>query len=96
MLNASRNNGEAKEESNGPAAPVERNAAEPTNNAIEVEASPITNFAMSAYIESSGIKVPFSPLMSIANGPGASFAQINLHNAGNIKRPTTIPAKPGN
>jgi hypothetical protein len=51
---------------------------------------------MSAYIESSGIKVPFSPLMSIANGPGASFAQINLHNAGNIKRPTTIPAKPGN
>jgi hypothetical protein len=61
MLNANRNNGEAKAERSGPAVLVARNVAEPTNSAIDVEARPITNFAMSTYIVSSGTKLPVSP-----------------------------------
>jgi hypothetical protein len=94
-LRTNTNNGDANVASTGPTPPFEWKIAEPTKSAIEPEASPITNLAISTYIESSGMKVPFSPWMSISNGPGGSVNQIIHHRAGHIRTPTAIPLKPG-
>jgi hypothetical protein len=60
-LRANTNNGDANVASTGPTPPFEWKIAEPTKSAIEPEASPITNLAISTYIESSGMKVVAEP-----------------------------------
>ena len=94
-LMANTNNGDANVASTGPTLSFEWKIAEPSKSAIEPEASPITNLAISTYIVSSGMKLPLSPWMSISNEPCGRASQIIHHRAGNIRTPAAIPLKPG-
>jgi hypothetical protein len=96
MLSANKNKGEANDTSKCPIPPYEWKMAEPTNRAMEPEARPITNFAISTYIASRGMKVPFSPRMSMSKGPIGRTSQMIHHKAGNSSTPTATPLKPGN